>query len=180
MALFQILRMIRGIAHVDFDCLVPAVNDFDEMRVKRARHRFRQRISPILVFAAGEAVTRHHGPAPKQLVLIIKSANTAALFGEKNTLFYRASVGVASERLSIGSRSFTICAQSRDSTPAHNACRADFRCCGCRLRDSHERTTTAVLPFCIDEEILKAEGTTNFDKYAVNPEIETIPDLFVD
>jgi citronellol/citronellal dehydrogenase len=34
--------------------------------------------------------------------------------------------------------------------------------------------------FCIDEEILKAEGTTNFDKYAVNPEIEPIPDLFVD
>jgi citronellol/citronellal dehydrogenase len=34
--------------------------------------------------------------------------------------------------------------------------------------------------FCIDEEILKAQGTTNFDKYAVNPEIEPIPDLFVD
>ena len=34
--------------------------------------------------------------------------------------------------------------------------------------------------FCIDEEILKAEGTTDFDKYAVNPKIELIPDLFVD
>jgi citronellol/citronellal dehydrogenase len=34
--------------------------------------------------------------------------------------------------------------------------------------------------FCIDEEILKAEGTTNFDKYAVNPKMEPIPDLFVD
>ena len=34
--------------------------------------------------------------------------------------------------------------------------------------------------FCIDEEILKAEGMTNFDKYAINPRIEPIPDLFVD
>ncbi len=34
--------------------------------------------------------------------------------------------------------------------------------------------------FCIDEEILKAEGTTNFDKYAVNPKMEPIRDLFVD
>jgi citronellol/citronellal dehydrogenase len=34
--------------------------------------------------------------------------------------------------------------------------------------------------FCIDEEILKAEGTTNFDKYALNPEMEPIADLFVD
>ena len=34
--------------------------------------------------------------------------------------------------------------------------------------------------FCIDEEILKAEGTTNFDKYAVNPKMEPIADLFVD
>jgi citronellol/citronellal dehydrogenase len=34
--------------------------------------------------------------------------------------------------------------------------------------------------FCIDEEILKAEGTTNFDKYAVSPKMEPIPDLFVD
>jgi citronellol/citronellal dehydrogenase len=34
--------------------------------------------------------------------------------------------------------------------------------------------------FCIDEEILKAEGTTNFDKYAINPKMEPIADLFVD
>ena len=34
--------------------------------------------------------------------------------------------------------------------------------------------------FCIDEEILKAEGTTNFDKYAVNPKMKPITDLFVD
>jgi citronellol/citronellal dehydrogenase len=33
--------------------------------------------------------------------------------------------------------------------------------------------------FLIDEEVLKAEGTSNFDKYAVNPQIEPIPDLFV-
>ena len=34
--------------------------------------------------------------------------------------------------------------------------------------------------FCIDEEILKSEGMTNFDKYAVNPQMELVPDLYVE
>jgi len=34
--------------------------------------------------------------------------------------------------------------------------------------------------FYIDEQILKAEGMTNFDKYAINSKLEPIPDLFVD
>ena len=33
--------------------------------------------------------------------------------------------------------------------------------------------------FFIDDEVLSGEGITDFDKYAVNPELELMPDLFV-
>lgn len=33
--------------------------------------------------------------------------------------------------------------------------------------------------FCIDEDVLKAEGVTDFDKYAVEPGAELIPDFFI-
>ncbi|HLX92893.1 MAG TPA: NAD(P)-dependent oxidoreductase [Puia sp.] len=33
--------------------------------------------------------------------------------------------------------------------------------------------------FFIDEEILRAEGITNFESYAVNPELKLMPDLFL-
>jgi citronellol/citronellal dehydrogenase len=69
-------------------------------------------------------------------------------------------------------------------------CRIAFNCLWqCRTPEIVADAAYAILTkeptqlcgqFCIDEEILKAQGTTNFDKYAVNPEIEPIPDLFVD
>ena len=34
--------------------------------------------------------------------------------------------------------------------------------------------------FCIDEDILRAEGVTDFDRYAVDPSREPLPDLFID
>lgn len=33
--------------------------------------------------------------------------------------------------------------------------------------------------FFVDEEVLKEEGVTNFDKYAVNPDAELLPDFFL-
>jgi citronellol/citronellal dehydrogenase len=33
--------------------------------------------------------------------------------------------------------------------------------------------------FFIDEEVLRAEGVTDFDQYAVNPGMELIPDFFL-
>lgn len=41
-------------------------------------------------------------------------------------------------------------------------------------------STTCSGNFFIDEEVLKEEGVTDFDKYAVNPEKELMKDLFLD
>src|SRR5258708_20796495 len=94
-------------------------------------------MGPILVFAAAEAVTRHHDPAAKQPVLIIKCRQRTTLFGEKHARGCGASVGVQIvhdlrpiERLH----------------PAHNARRADFRCCHCALH-SAPPPVSATQPF---------------------------------
>jgi citronellol/citronellal dehydrogenase len=34
--------------------------------------------------------------------------------------------------------------------------------------------------FCIDDEVLKEEGVTDFAQYAVDPKVEPLPDLFLD
>ncbi len=34
--------------------------------------------------------------------------------------------------------------------------------------------------FCIDEDVLRSEGVTDFSRYAVDPAVEPLPDLFLD
>jgi len=46
--------------------------------------------------------------------------------------------------------------------------------------DINRESKTCTGNFFIDEDVLRAEGVTNFNKYAVNPEKELMKDLFLD